>query len=133
VKPNEFVDCVAVGSDAHWAANSRLIASNAVLTAGHCDEFATRVFFGHDWCYTFCWVCPIPPPDFEERNRVCNAALGAGIKAGFALGTTTNSTLSWKTAIITPNGSRDEPVTSWLTDGTLTGRCPNGRLMKALE
>jgi secreted trypsin-like serine protease len=48
VKPNEFVDCVAVGSDTDWACTGTLIGPNVVLTAGHCAEFATRVFFGHD-------------------------------------------------------------------------------------
>jgi secreted trypsin-like serine protease len=48
VKPGEFLDCVAVGSDNQWGCTGTLIASNAVLTAGHCASVATRVFFGHD-------------------------------------------------------------------------------------
>lgn len=48
VKPGEFLDCVAVGSDAQWGCTGTLIAANVVLTAGHCVEFATRVFIGSD-------------------------------------------------------------------------------------
>lgn len=48
VKANEFLDCVAVGSDARWGCTGTLIGPNVVLTAGHCADFATRVFFGHD-------------------------------------------------------------------------------------
>ncbi len=48
VKPSEFLDCVAVGSDNQWGCSGTLIGSNVVVTAGHCAEVATRVFFGHD-------------------------------------------------------------------------------------
>jgi secreted trypsin-like serine protease len=48
VKVGEFLDCVAVGSDSQWGCTGTLIASNIVLTAGHCANFATRVFFGND-------------------------------------------------------------------------------------
>lgn len=48
VKPGDLLDCVAVGSDAQWGCTGTLIASNVVLTAGHCADFATRVYFGHD-------------------------------------------------------------------------------------
>ncbi|NRF65780.1 trypsin-like serine protease [Aquincola sp. S2] len=48
VKAGEFLDCVAVGSDTDWACTGTLIAPNVVLTAGHCAEFATRVYFGND-------------------------------------------------------------------------------------
>lgn len=48
VKAGEFVDCVAVGSDNQWGCTGTLIASNVVVTAGHCADFATRVFFGND-------------------------------------------------------------------------------------
>ena len=48
VKPGEFLDCVAVGSDAQWGCTGTLIAANVVLTAGHCADFATRVFIGSD-------------------------------------------------------------------------------------
>lgn len=48
VKPGDLLDCVAVGSDNQWGCTGTLIATNAVLTAGHCVNFATRVFFGND-------------------------------------------------------------------------------------
>jgi secreted trypsin-like serine protease len=48
VRPGEFDDCVAVGSDAEWGCSGTLVASNVVVTAGHCADFATRVFFGTD-------------------------------------------------------------------------------------
>jgi secreted trypsin-like serine protease len=48
VKAGDFLDCVAVGSDNQWGCTGTLIASNVVLTAGHCVDFATRVFFGND-------------------------------------------------------------------------------------
>jgi secreted trypsin-like serine protease len=43
-----FFDCVAVGNDQDWGCSGTLIARNVVLTAGHCADFATRVFFGRD-------------------------------------------------------------------------------------
>jgi secreted trypsin-like serine protease len=48
VKAKGFPDCVAVGSDTQWGCTGTLIGRNAVLTAGHCAQFATRVFFGND-------------------------------------------------------------------------------------
>jgi secreted trypsin-like serine protease len=48
VRQGEFLDCVAVGSDAQWGCSGTLIGPNVVLTAGHCADFATRVFFGND-------------------------------------------------------------------------------------
>ena len=48
VKVGEFLDCVAVGSDNQWGCTGTLIAPNVVLTAGHCADFATRVFIGVD-------------------------------------------------------------------------------------
>lgn len=48
VPVGEFLDCVAVGSDSQWGCTGTLIASNTVLTAGHCSECATRVYFGSD-------------------------------------------------------------------------------------
>lgn len=48
VKPGEFLDCVAVGSDAQWGCTGTLIAADVVLTAGHCADFATRIFIGSD-------------------------------------------------------------------------------------
>jgi secreted trypsin-like serine protease len=48
VRAGEFLDCVAVGSDAQWACSGTLIGPNVVLTAGHCAKYATRVFFGGD-------------------------------------------------------------------------------------
>ena len=48
VKQGEFLDCVAVGSDNQWGCTGTLIAANVVVTAGHCADFATRVFFGND-------------------------------------------------------------------------------------
>jgi secreted trypsin-like serine protease len=48
VKAGEFLDCVAVGSDSQWGCTGTLVAANVVVTAGHCADFATRVFFGGD-------------------------------------------------------------------------------------
>lgn len=48
VPAGEFVDCVGVGSDAQWGCTGTLIAKNVVVTAGHCADFATRVYFGAD-------------------------------------------------------------------------------------
>ena len=48
VKAKGFPDCVAVGSDSQWGCTGTLIGKNVVLTAGHCAQFATRVFFGND-------------------------------------------------------------------------------------
>lgn len=48
VPATEFMDCVAVGSDAQWGCTGTLIAKNVVVTAGHCADFATRVYFGSD-------------------------------------------------------------------------------------
>ena len=47
-RADEFLDCVAVGSDTEWGCTGTLISRRAVLTAGHCASFATRVFFGND-------------------------------------------------------------------------------------
>jgi secreted trypsin-like serine protease len=44
----DFPDCVAVGNDTDWGCTGTLIAPTLVVTAGHCAEFATRVFFGSD-------------------------------------------------------------------------------------
>jgi secreted trypsin-like serine protease len=46
VKAGQFLDCVAVGSDNQWGCTGTLIASDVVVTAGHCVDFATRVYFG---------------------------------------------------------------------------------------
>jgi secreted trypsin-like serine protease len=48
VPAGEFLDCVAVGSDAQWGCTGTLIAKNVVVTAGHCADFATRVYLGAD-------------------------------------------------------------------------------------
>lgn len=48
VKAGEFLDCVAVGSDAQWGCTGTLIGPNVVLTAGHCAGVATRIFIGND-------------------------------------------------------------------------------------
>ncbi len=48
VQPGDFLDCVAVGSDAQWGCTGTLIGPNVVVTAGHCADFATRVYFGID-------------------------------------------------------------------------------------
>lgn len=48
VGSGEFLDCVAVGSDNQWGCTGTLIAQNVVLTAGHCADFATRIFIGND-------------------------------------------------------------------------------------
>ena len=47
-RAEEFLDCVAVGNDAEWGCTGTLIAPRVVVTAGHCADFATRVFFGND-------------------------------------------------------------------------------------
>ncbi|MDQ6680520.1 MAG: trypsin-like serine protease [Pseudomonadota bacterium] len=44
----DFLDCVAVGSDGQWGCTGTLIAPKVVLTAGHCADFATRIFIGSD-------------------------------------------------------------------------------------
>lgn len=44
----EFLDCVAVGNDNQWGCTGTLIAPKVVLTAGHCADFATRIFVGSD-------------------------------------------------------------------------------------
>ena len=43
-----FADCVAVGNDDEYGCTGTLVAKNVVVTAGHCSEVATRVFFGND-------------------------------------------------------------------------------------
>ena len=48
VKSPNFLDCVAVGNDAQWGCSGTLVGPNVVVTAGHCVDFATRVFFGYD-------------------------------------------------------------------------------------
>jgi secreted trypsin-like serine protease len=48
VKSGEFADCVAVGCIGDWVCTGTLIAPQAVVTAGHCAQCATRVFFGTD-------------------------------------------------------------------------------------
>ena len=48
VPATEFLDCVAVGNDSQWGCTGTLIASKVVLTAGHCADFATRIFVGSD-------------------------------------------------------------------------------------
>jgi secreted trypsin-like serine protease len=47
-RTDEFLDCVAVGNDAMWGCTGTLIARRVVVTAGHCADFATRVFIGND-------------------------------------------------------------------------------------
>lgn len=48
VAAHDFPDCVAVGSEEQWGCTGTLVAPGVVVTAGHCADFATRVFFGHD-------------------------------------------------------------------------------------
>lgn len=48
VHATEFLDCVAVGSDRQWGCTGTLLAPDVVLTAGHCANFATRIFIGSD-------------------------------------------------------------------------------------
>lgn len=48
VAPGEFLDCVAVGNDQQWGCTGTLIAPNVVVTAGHCADFATRIYIGRD-------------------------------------------------------------------------------------
>ena len=46
VAAGQFMDCVAVGSDNQWGCTGTLVAPDVVVTAGHCADVATRVFFG---------------------------------------------------------------------------------------
>ena len=48
VARGEYLDCVAVGNDQRWGCTGTLIAPNVVVTAGHCVEFATRIYIGGD-------------------------------------------------------------------------------------
>jgi hypothetical protein len=50
IPTSQYADCVAVGSDNDWCCTGTLIASNVVITAGHCvkDGCADRVFVGED-------------------------------------------------------------------------------------
>jgi secreted trypsin-like serine protease len=48
VPVGQFLDCVAVGNDSQWGCTGTLIAPKVVLTAGHCADFATRIFVGSD-------------------------------------------------------------------------------------
>jgi secreted trypsin-like serine protease len=48
VPPREFVDCVAIGPENGWCCSGTLIGPNVVVTAGHCAECSSRVFFGND-------------------------------------------------------------------------------------
>jgi len=48
VPPGDFLDCVAVGNDKQWGCTGTLIAANVVVTAGHCADFATRIYVGRD-------------------------------------------------------------------------------------
>lgn len=48
VPKGQFLDCVAVGNEQQWGCTGTLIAPDVVVTAGHCAEYATRVFFGGD-------------------------------------------------------------------------------------
>ncbi len=47
IKTSDYRDCVAIGSLDDWCCTGTLVASNVVVTAGHCrDECAARVFVG---------------------------------------------------------------------------------------
>ena len=48
VAAKAFPDCVALGNDSQWACTGTLIAPSVVISAGHCADFATRVFIGND-------------------------------------------------------------------------------------
>jgi hypothetical protein len=50
IPTSQYKDCVAVGSDNGWCCTGTLVASNVVITAGHCVEggCADRVFVGED-------------------------------------------------------------------------------------
>ena len=43
-----FLHCVAVGSGSLWACTGTLIAPQVVVTAGHCSDYATRIFVGEE-------------------------------------------------------------------------------------
>lgn len=48
VPPKQFLDCVAVGNDQEWGCTGTFVARDVIITAGHCSDYATRVFFGSD-------------------------------------------------------------------------------------
>lgn len=48
VPKGEFLDCVAVGNEDGWGCTGTLIAADVVVTAGHCVQYATRIFLGSD-------------------------------------------------------------------------------------
>jgi len=48
VREGEFLDCVAVGNDSMWGCTGTLIAPDVVLSAGHCVNYATRIFIGNN-------------------------------------------------------------------------------------
>jgi secreted trypsin-like serine protease len=48
VPAGEYMDCVAVGNNSDWGCTGTLIAPAVVLTAGHCSDYATRVYLGSD-------------------------------------------------------------------------------------
>jgi len=63
-RAEEFLECVAVGNDAGWGCTGTLIGPRVVVTAGHCAELSTRVFFGTD------------VDDFPRRGRVVRVKQG---------------------------------------------------------
>ena len=48
VREGEILDCVAVGNDSIWGCTGTLIAPDVVLSAGHCVNYATRIFIGNN-------------------------------------------------------------------------------------
>jgi secreted trypsin-like serine protease len=48
VRAGELLDCVAVGNDTMWGCTGTLIAPNVVVSAGHCVNYATRLFIGNN-------------------------------------------------------------------------------------
>lgn len=48
VKKGAYLDCVAIGCEDEWGCTGTLVGPNAVLTAGHCHDCATRIFIGND-------------------------------------------------------------------------------------
>ena len=72
VPPGDFMDCVAVGNAQQWGCTGTLIAANVVVTAGHCANFATRIFIGRDVSKkgkSVHVVKRVPHPDYNHQGH----------------------------------------------------------------